>query len=218
MHILIIEDDLDLGFALQQALRTEGISSEWLRRTSDAPRPLLDKAFDCVLLDLSLPDGSGFDLLKQWRNQGATVPILIITARSALDDRLTGLDGGADDFLIKPFAIPELISRIRVVLRRSAQQTSEVWTIGTLQIEPRRYVARIDGEPLNLSPREFHLMLELARQPGQVVPKGELAQRLEPLGDAIDFAALEVHIFNLRRKIGTQRIRTVRGVGYMLVS
>src|SRR5580658_3497875 len=103
MHILIIEDDLDLGFALQQALRTEGISSEWLRRTSDAPRPLLDKAFDCVLLDLSLPDGSGFDLLKQWRNQGATVPILIITARSALDDRLTGLDGGADDFLIKPF-------------------------------------------------------------------------------------------------------------------
>jgi two-component system response regulator QseB len=218
MHILIIEDDLDLGFALQQALRTEGISSEWLRRTSDAPRPLLDKAFDCVLLDLSLPDGSGFDLLKQWRNQGATVPILIITARSALDDRLTGLDGGADDFLIKPFAIPELISRIRVVLRRSAQQTSEVWTIGSLQIEPRRYVARIDGEPLNLSPREFHLMLELARQPGQVVPKGELAQRLEPLGDAIDFAALEVHIFNLRRKIGTQRIRTVRGVGYMLVS
>jgi two-component system response regulator BasR len=103
-------------------------------------------------------------------------------------------------------------------LRRSAQQTSEVWTIGSLQIEPRRYVARIDGEPLNLSPREFHLMLELARQPGQVVPKGELAQRLEPLGDAIDFAALEVHIFNLRRKIGTQRIRTVRGVGYMLVS
>jgi two-component system, OmpR family, response regulator QseB len=218
MHILIIEDDLDLGFALQQALRTEGISSEWLRRTSDAPRPLRDKAFDCVLLDLSLPDGSGFDLLKQWRNQGVTVPILIITARSALDDRLTGLDGGADDFLIKPFAIPELISRIRVVLRRSAQQTSDVWAIGSLQIEPRSYLARIDGEPLTLSPREFHLMLELARQPGQVVPKGELAQRLEPLGDAVDFAALEVHIFNLRRKIGTQRIRTVRGVGYMLVS
>jgi DNA-binding response OmpR family regulator len=218
MHILIIEDDLDLGFALQQALRTEGITSEWLRRTNDAPRQLGDAAFDCVLLDLSLPDGSGFDLLKRWRNQGAAVPILIITARSALDDRLNGLDGGADDFLIKPFEIPELISRIRVVLRRSAHQTNEVWTFGTLQLEPRRYVARVDGETLNLSPREFHLLQELAQQAGKVVPKGELAQRLEPLGDAIDFAALEVHIFNLRRKIGAQRIRTVRGVGYMLES
>ncbi len=218
MHILIIEDDLDLGFALQQALRTEGISSEWLRRVADAPRRLPDLAFDCVLLDLSLPDGTGFDLLTQWRKGGVMLPIIIITARSALDDRLTGLDSGADDFIVKPFAIPELVSRIRAVLRRSAQQSSEVWSIGALQIEPRRYLARIDGVPLNLSPREFHLMLELARQPGVVVPKGELAQRLEPLGDALDFAALEVHVSNLRRKIGTQRIRTVRGVGYMLVS
>jgi two-component system response regulator QseB len=218
MHILIIEDDLDLGFALQQALKAEDISSEWLRSVASAPRRLPDQGYDCVLLDLSLPDGTGFDLLKLWRKTGVTLPIIIITARSALDDRLSGLDGGADDFIVKPFAIPELLSRIRAVLRRSAQQASEVWTIGALQIEPRRHLAQVDGAPLNLSPREFHLMLELARQPDQVIAKGELAQRLEPLGDALDFAALEVHIFNLRRKIGAQRIRTVRGVGYMLVS
>jgi len=218
MHILIIEDDLDLGFALQQALKAEDISSEWLRSVAAAPRRLADQAYDCVLLDLSLPDGTGFDLLTQWRKGGVMLPIIIITARSALDDRLSGLDGGADDFIVKPFAIPELVSRIRAVMRRSAQQSSEIWSIGGLQIEPRRHLAQVDGVPLNLSPREFQLLLELARQPGRVIPKGELAQRLEPLGDALDFAALEVHVFNLRRKIGAPRIRTVRGVGYMLVS
>jgi len=102
------------------------------------------------------------------------------------------------------------------VLRRAARQASEVWTIGELQIEPRGYVARLCGAPLELSPREFHLMLELAREPGRVVPKGDLAQRLEPLGDAMEFSAIEVHVSNLRRKIGAERIRTVRGVGYML--
>ncbi len=218
MHILIMEDDLDLGFALQQALKVEGISSEWLRRIADAPRHFAEASYDCVLLDLSLPDGSGLELLARWRRAGMALPIIIITARSALDERLAGLDGGADDFLVKPFATAELLSRLRAVLRRYARQSSEVWTIGELQIEPRRYLARLAGVPLELSPREFHLMLELAREPGAVVLKGALAQRLEPLGDAVDFGALEVHVSNLRRKIGAERIRTVRGVGYMLAA
>lgn len=218
MHILIMEDDLDLGFALQQALKVEGVSSEWRRRVADVPVPLPEQAYDCVLLDLALPDGAGLDLLRRWRRAGATVPIIIITARSDLPDRLAGLDGGADDFLVKPFATAELMSRIRAVLRRYARQSSEVWTIGALQIEPRSYVARLDGVPLDLSPREFHLMLELAREPGAVVAKGVLAQRLEPLGDALDFSAVEVHVSNLRRKIGAERIRTVRGIGYLFVT
>ncbi|MFL6631611.1 MAG: response regulator [Massilia sp.] len=218
MHILIIEDDLDLGFALQQALKVEGISSEWVRRTADAPLPAADVPFDCVLLDLSLPDGAGLDLLRRWRRAGSAVPIIIITARSALEDRLAGLDGGADDFVIKPFDTAELLSRMRAVLRRYARQASEVWTLGALQIEPRAYVARLDGAVLDLSPREFHLLLELAREPGAVVPKGTLAQRLEPLGDAVDFSALEVHVSNLRRKIGAERIRTVRGIGYLFAA
>lgn len=218
MHILIIEDDLDLGFALQQALKAEGVSSEWLRRVADAPLPFDAQSFDCMLLDLALPDGTGLDLLERWRRAGVAVPIIIITARAALADRLAGLDGGADDFLVKPFATAELMSRMRAVLRRYARQASEVWTIGALQIEPRAYVARLDGAVLDLSPREFHLMLELAREPGVVVAKGALAQRLEPLGDALDFGAIEVHISNLRRKIGADRIRTVRGIGYQFVA
>lgn len=218
MHLLMIEDDLDLGRALQQALKAEGFSSQWLRRAANAPLRLDDPSIDCVLLDLSLPDGSGFELLTRWRSAGSVVPIVIITARSALEDTLLGLDGGADDFVVKPFATAELVSRIRAVLRRYAQQASEVWTVGDLQIEPRRHLARLDGEPLELSPREYRLLLELSREAGAVVPKGELSQRLEPLGDPVDFGAIEVHVSNLRRKIGAQRIRTVRGVGYMLTT
>lgn len=216
MHILLIEDDLDLGRALQAALKADGISSEWLRRAADAPRTFQETAVDCVLLDLSLPDGCGFDLLARWRRAGHAVPVIVITARSGLEDRLAGLDGGADDFVVKPFATEELISRIRAVLRRYARQASELWTLGELAIEPRRYAARLGQETLNLSPREFHLLLELAREPGVVVAKSVISQRLEPLGDPVDFAAIEVHISNLRRKIGAERIRTVRGIGYLL--
>ena len=130
MHILLIEDDLDLGRALQSALKVEGLTSEWLRRAVDAPATVDARTIDCVLLDLTLPDGSGFDLLARWRAQGEQVPIIVITARSAVEDRLAGLDGGADDFVIKPFATAELMSRIRAVLRRSARQASERWVLG----------------------------------------------------------------------------------------
>jgi two-component system, OmpR family, response regulator QseB len=216
MHILLIEDDLDLGRALQAALKVEGLTSEWLRRASDAPRVVDASVVDCVLLDLTLPDGNGFDLLAKWRRAGVVVPIIVITARSAVEDRLIGLDGGADDFVVKPFATAELISRIRAVLRRAARQASETWTLGDLVIEPRRHTAQLNGAVLDLSPREFQLLLELAREPGAVVVKSVLAQKLDPLGDPVDFGAIEVHVSNLRRKIGAERIRTVRGVGYMV--
>ncbi len=216
MHILLIEDDLDLGRALQSALKVEGLSSEWRRRVADAPPTLDAGVFDCVLLDLTLPDGAGFELLARWRGQGQQVPVIVITARSAVEDRLAGLDGGADDFVVKPFATAELVSRIRAVLRRSARQASERWVLGALVIEPRCHRVQRAGETLALSPREFQLLLELAREPGAVVAKGVLSQRLEPLGDPVDFSAIEVHVSNLRRKIGAQAIRTVRGVGYML--
>ena len=209
MHILLIEDDLDLGRALRSALKVEGLTSEWLRRAVDAPATVDATTVDCVLLDLTLPDGSGFDLLARWRAQmgdGGQVPIIVITARSAVEDRLAGLDGGADDFVIKPFATAELMSRIRAVLRRSARQASERWVLGELVIEPRRHAVQRNGAVLDVSPRE----------PGVVVSKSVLSQRLDPLGEPVDFAAIEVHVSNLRRKIGAELIRTVRGVGYLL--
>jgi two-component system response regulator QseB len=217
MHLLIIEDDIDLGQALLTALKGEGFSALWVRRLGDAPHALTDPAPDCVLLDLTLPDGEGLALLARWRAQQSKVPIIVTTARSGLEDRLAGLHGGADDFLVKPFAIAELVARIWAVIRRSAQQASPVWTLGDVTLEPRAHQAWRAGQLLDLSPREFRLLVELAREPGTLVSKGALGQKLEPLGEAVDAATVEVHLSNLRRKLGPERIQTVRGVGYRWV-
>lgn len=218
MHILLIEDDLDLGNALQAALRVEGFSSQWLRRVVDAPPQLDPTQQDAVLLDLGLPDGCGLQLLKRWREQGANTPLLVMTARISLAERLEGLDGGADDYLGKPFEMPELMARLRALLRRSARQASEDWRFGDLRIRPRAREVCIDERWIELSPREFDLLNLLAAEAGQVVPKGRLAQKLAPLGEALDFANLEMHLSNLRRKIGPERIGTVRGIGYRLLA
>ena len=139
-----------------------------------------------------------------------------MTARATLDDKLASFDDGADDYVVKPFEIPELLARLRAVLRRAAQQAGDRWCFGALVLEPRLHRASLDGEPLALSPREYQLLFELARERGRVVAKPVLAQRLAPLGEALDFSALEVHLSNLRRKIGAPRIGTQRGVGYWL--
>jgi len=216
MHLLLIEDDLDLGNALQKVLRLEQFSSEWVRCAKDARRFIQQQDYDCVLLDLSLPDDAGLSLLREWRHSGRALPIIIITAQSALETRLAGLDGGADDFMLKPFVPAELVARIHAVVRRYARQSHAVWTLGRLEIEPQSHLARLDGQLLELSPREFNLLLELARDNGQVVTKDDLAERLTPMGDPLDFRTLEVHVSNLRRKLGAEFIVTVRGVGYRL--
>ena len=217
MHLLIIEDDIDLGLALQSALKSEGFTCLWVRKLGDAPS-VVGEEIDCVLLDLSLPDGDGLLLLGTWRKQNNTIPVIIITARSAVEDRLAGLDGGADDFIIKPFIMAELISRLWAVHRRSARQASEIWNIGDISIEPRSQQVWLEGELLSLSLREYQLLLELALAPGALVSKSKLGIRLAPLSDPVEPAAIEVHMSNLRRKIGAERIRTVRGVGYQLLS
>lgn len=218
MHILLIEDDLDLGGSLVRALQLDGFTVQWLRRAHDAPLQLDDPSYSAVLLDLGLPDGSGMELLRRWRRAQAAAPVLVITARSALQDRLGGLDAGADDYLVKPFDIPELLARLRAVLRRTAAQSGEQWQFGALSLWPRKCAAQLGNQPLDLTPREFQLLLALAQGGGDVVPKRTLAQRLEPFGDPLDTAALQVHISNLRRKIGAERVGTLRGVGYWLES
>lgn len=218
MHLLLIEDDLDLGAALQQALRGAGFSSEWLRTAADARAFAAHGGHDGILLDLGLPDGHGLDLLREWRRDGLTVPLIVLTASDALDDRLAGLDEGADDFIVKPFAMAELVSRIRAVTRRAAQQAASVWTLGALAIDTRQRTCSLAGEPVALSQREFDVLAVLARAGGAVVPKHRLAQALAPLGEPLDFNAIEVHVHHLRRKVGAARVKTVRGVGYLLAA
>jgi two-component system, OmpR family, response regulator QseB len=216
MHLLLVEDDLDLGASLQQALRGAGFTSEWLRTAASAERFSVQSQHDCVLLDLGLPDSHGLDLLRRWRAQGRQTPLIIITASDTLGERLAGLQAGADDFLVKPFAVEELIARVHAVTRRAARQASALWQFGDLQIDPQRRQCRLGDEVVHLSPREFEILAVLARASGRVVPKHHLAQAIEPLGDAVDFNAVEVHVHNLRRKVGSHRVQTVRGVGYSL--
>jgi DNA-binding response OmpR family regulator len=151
-HILIVEDDADLGRALLQSLKTEGITGEWVRCAADARVAVQSAVIHCVLLDLSLPDGMGYGLLSDWRRANSTLPIIILTERSSAEERVAGLDSDAADFLVKPFATKELVSRIRAIAIRSARQASEVWTFGELEIEPKHHVVRLSGEMLKLSP------------------------------------------------------------------
>jgi two-component system, OmpR family, response regulator QseB len=217
MHLLLVEDDLDLGASLVQALEGAGLSSEWVRSAADAERLLARGGFECVLLDLGLPDEPGLALLRRWRARGLVMPLIVITASDALGDRLRGLDEGADDFLVKPFALPELVARVHAVTRRASRQAAAVWQFGELQIEPQRRECRLGGAPVALSAREFDILAVLARAGGDVVPKHRLAQALAPLSEALDYNAIEVHVHHLRRKVGAARVLTVRGVGYRLV-
>lgn len=215
MHVLLVEDDLELGAALQQALARSGVTSEWVRRAVDAQR-FVHGGFDCVLLDLNLPDGHGLTLLQSWRQAGLQCALIVITASDALGERIAGLNGGADDFLVKPFAVSELVARLHAVTRRMAQQAASIWQVGALSIDMSRRECRVGDRSVALSPREFEIVAVLARSAGAVVPKHRLAQALSPLGDALDFNALEVHISNIRKKLGQGAIRTLRGVGYRL--
>ncbi|MDI1342227.1 response regulator [Polaromonas sp.] len=219
MHLLLVEDDIELGTETQRALADRGFTSVWVRFARDAQNQWTapDAApFDCVLLDLGLPDNDGMTLLHDWRQRGVRVPLIVLTARDALDARVAGLNSGADDYVIKPVAPDELASRIHAVTRRSVGQTHTQWIVGTLQIDQSRRDVRLDGKFVPLSPREFDILVELTKHAGQVVTKHHLARALSPLGEPLQFNTLEFHVHNLRRKLDTARIETLRGIGYAL--
>ncbi|MFM2399236.1 MAG: hypothetical protein RL341_1393 [Pseudomonadota bacterium] len=216
MRLLLLEDDLQLGKALQTALAQSEFAPLWVRRIQDAKAQFQSEHFAAALLDIGLPDGSGLDLLAWLRESGNKVPVIMLTARDTVEDRVRGLDSGADDYLPKPFAIPELISRVRALTRRSAGFAEQVWRIGELIIEPARQSATLGGELLDLSLREYSLLIELARNAGRYVTRMQL-EKVVFNGDAgIESNALEVHVHHLRKKLGAHRIRTLRGVGYLL--
>jgi len=215
VRILLVEDDMSLGAALAQALRQSGFETVWIRRLAEAQVQLASGPA-AVVLDVNLPDGEGFTLLAELRRSQITMPVLIMTARDALADRLRGLDGGADDYLVKPFAVSELIARLRAILRRSSGQATDTWIIGDLHIDVARHQVSVDGMATALTPTEYRLLLELARAGGRVLTKEWLIDNLWSGNDQGSETALEVQVHGLRKRIGARRIRTVRGSGYAL--
>jgi two-component system response regulator QseB len=215
MRILLVEDDMSLGAALAQSLRQAGFEPTWVRRLADAALQM-SPAPAAVVLDVNLPDGEGFALLDELRRAGSAIPVLVMTARDALEDRLRGLDGGADDYLVKPFAVSELLARLRAILRRASGQATDTWTIGDLRIDTQRHEVTVGGAATPLTPTEYRLLVELARAGGRVLTKEWLIEHVWSRDDAGSEAALEVQIHGLRKRIGAARIRTVRGGGYAL--
>ena len=216
MKICLVEDDLDLGRALQSALQDAGQSVTWLRRAGDLIHWIGGETCDAVLLDLGLPDGDGLDALRYLRRQGATLPVLVITARDSLEDRLSGLNLGADDYLVKPFAVAELLARLRAVARRAGgwnESGEPAWKIKDLVLDDKSMRLTRDGVAISLSKTEFALLHALMRYPDRVLTRRELEAWALPHSEG---QALDVHMSHLRRKIGEGYIRTVRGVGYVV--
>jgi two-component system, OmpR family, response regulator QseB len=215
LRVVIVEDDLQLGAALSKALEQAGYDSVWVRRLSEA-RAQLTLQPAAMILDINLPDGEGFTLLTEVRQRNHELPIIVMTARDGLSDRLRGLDNGADDYLVKPFAASELIARLRAVMRRAAGHATDQWHIGQVMIDIARRVVVVEQTEVALTPTEYRLLVELALSTGKVVLRDALIERLWSNAEQGSEAALEVQVHGLRRKIGAERIRTVRGAGYSL--
>ncbi len=216
MRLLLVEDDALLADGLQRALRAEGYTVDLVDRGDLVLPALAAGGFELVLLDLGLPGMDGMAALRALRQQDKQIPVIIISARDALDDRIIGLDSGADDYLVKPFSAVELIARIRARLRRREAPGSEILTVGDLAIDAARFSVTRGGEPVNLSRREMSVLLQLVRHRGRVLTRDQLEQGLYGWNEDVESNALEVHIHHLRKKLGSGLIRTVRGVGYSL--
>lgn len=216
MRLLLVEDDAPLAGALIQALREQGFAVNHVTRGDDALRAATDDPPDLMVLDLGLPGLDGLDVLRRLRTAGSRVPILLLTARDALTDKVTGLDLGADDYLPKPFEMQELEARVRALGRRLGNAGSSIITLGDLQLDTASMQVHKAGAPVELSRREYMLLNALAEHPGRVLTRHALENKLYAWGEEIASNALEVHIHHLRRKLGQDRILTVRGVGYRL--
>lgn len=214
MRLLLVEDDPLLGDGLQRGLRADGYTVDWVDRGDQVLSALQREHFDLVLLDIGLPGLDGLQVLKKLRGGDSPIPVIVVSARDTLDDRVAGLDGGADDYLTKPFELDELRARIRARLRRGEDIKHEEIQLGELVIRPQSQEIFRNGELINLPRREFTLFLELVRSRGRVLTRERLEQALYGWSGDVESNALEVHIHHLRKKLGSDVIRTVRGVGY----
>lgn len=215
MFLLLVEDDLNLGNALSKLLKRH-YRVHWVRNLEAAKNHFASAEYDAMLLDLGLPDGDGMEWLQSLRAAGCNTPVLIVSARDALDDRVRGLDTGADDYLVKPFEPEELLARIRVLLRRKSGRAQPRLTAGSLGYEAESRQFYLDEEPISLPPKEHQILAVLMQAGDKPVSRERLMQQLYGLGDGVDSNTLEVHIYGLRKTLGKDRILTVRGFGYSL--
>ncbi|WP_296446916.1 response regulator [Rhodoferax sp. UBA5149] len=217
MRVLLVEDDAMIGEAIQGALKDASYAADWVRNGQTALTTLGCQHYDLVLLDLGLPGKDGLEVLTSIRAKDNPVPLLIITARDALDDRLRGLDGGADDYLLKPFEMAELLARMRAVLRRKAGSAATVLSNGVVSLDPATREATVnDHAPVQLSHREFALLQALLARPGAILSRSDLEDRIYGWGEEVESNAVEFLIHALRRKLGSEIIKNVRGVGWMV--
>lgn len=214
MRLLLVEDDLMIGESVATGLRREGFAVDWVRDGRAADTALTVESFDLLLLDLGLPALSGLDVLKGLRARGGKLPVLILTARDTVTDKVQGLDAGADDYVVKPFDLAELSARIRALLRRHAGRAEPVVEHLGVSLNPVTHQVLRDGKEVTLSAREFALLQALLDRPGAILSRPQLEQRLYGWGEEVESNAIEVHIYSLRKKLGADFIRNVRGVGY----
>jgi DNA-binding response OmpR family regulator len=216
MRILLVEDDKLLGDGIQTGLKQAGFSVDWVQDGALGAAALESEDFAAVVLDLGLPKLSGLELLRRLRTRGNRVPVLILTAQDAIEDRIKGLDSGADDYVVKPFDLDELAARLRAVTRRGRGEANSLLHVGELELDPAEHRARFRGQPVVLTAREFSLLHELMLHAGRVLSREQLEQRLYAWGDEVESNAIEVHVHHLRRKLAPELVRTIRGVGYMM--
>lgn len=216
MRILLIEDDSLLGDGIQAGLAQAGFAVDWVKDGVAGDAALKSESYAALVLDLGLPKLSGTELLKRLRAAGNRLPVLILTARDAIEDRVKGLDGGADDYLVKPFDLNELAARLRALTRRQQGEAAPLLQIGDLRLDPAAHRVQFRSQSVAVSAREFALLQELMLNAGRVLSREQLEQRLYAWGEEVESNAIEVHIHHLRRKLTPELIRTIRGVGYLL--
>jgi two-component system OmpR family response regulator/two-component system response regulator QseB len=216
VRILLVEDDQLLGDGVKAGLAQSGFNVDWVRDGVAAELALKTGEYSGVVLDLGLPRLAGMELLARQRALGNKVPVLILTARDRVEDRIKGLDAGADDYLIKPFDLHELAARLRALVRRASGAAAPRLQVAGIELDPAARSVRYRGQPVELSLREFALLQELMLNAGRVLSREQLAQRLYAWGEEIESNAIEVHVHHLRRKLAPELLRTVRGVGYLM--
>jgi two-component system response regulator QseB len=216
MRVLLVEDDRMIAQGLQTALRQDGYVVDWVGDGRAAAEALHSSRFDLMLLDLGLPERDGLTVLRELRRRGDATPVIILTARDDRQDRIDGLDAGADDYIVKPFDLDEVAARMRSVLRRASGRGDPCIRSGAICLNPATHVVERDGVPVQLSAHEYAVLEALLQRPGAILSRAQLEDRLYGWDAQVESNAVEVYIHSLRRKLGSEAIRTLRGVGYFV--